>query len=236
MRISDKKCKIVTLILFLFGVLFYFSIGNYLKTISIYGDELRYFGIAQSLAFGKGITVYNNMYNDQKILYDMLLAPIFWIPSKLDRIMFFSLLNSVLVCSGVFPLYKLGKIILKNNYYIMLCIILYIFFPDLNFSQTFMSENLYLPLSLWGVLLYYKLLIKDYRFKYGIAIFIGIFTYFLYMIKEIGIIFIISLFISLIFDYFFINKSKKKYKKIIYPVIFINFHKYIYNILYLVVY
>ena len=118
----------------------------------------------------------------------------------------------------------------------MLCIILYIFFPDLNFSQTFMSENLYLPLSLWGVLLYYKLLIKDYRFKYGIAIFIGIFTYFLYMIKEIGIIFIISLFISLIFDYFFINKSKKKYKKIIYPVIFINFHKYIYNILYLVVY
>lgn len=91
MRISDKKCKIVTLILFLFGVLFYFSIGNYLKTIFVYGDELRYFGIAQSLAFGKGITVYNNMYNDQKILYDMLLAPIFWIPSKLDRIMFFSL-------------------------------------------------------------------------------------------------------------------------------------------------
>ncbi len=222
MRISDKKCKIVTLILFLFGVLFYFSIGNYLKTIFVYGDELRYFGIAQSLAFGKGITVYNNMYNDQKILYDMLLAPIFWIPSKLDRIMFFSLLNSVLVCSGVFPLYKLGKIILKNNYYIMLCIILYIFFPDLNFSQTFMSENLYLPLSLWGVLLYYKLLIKDYRFKYRIAIFIGIFTYFLYIIKEIGIIFIISLFISLIFDYFFINKSKKNTKKLFIQFLIIN--------------
>ena len=37
--------------------------------------------------------------------------------------MFFSLLNSVLVCSGVFPLYKLGKIILKNNYYVSTSIV-----------------------------------------------------------------------------------------------------------------
>lgn len=77
-----------------------------------------------------------------------------------------------------------------------------------------MSENLYLPMSLWGVLLYYNLLIRNYKFKYGIVIFIGMFTYFLYMIKEIGIIFIISLFINLIFDYFFINKSKKNTKKL----------------------
>lgn len=71
------------------GVLFYFSVGNYLKTIYVYEDELRYFGIAQSLTFGKGITIYNNTYNDQKILYDILLAPIFRIPLKLDRMISF---------------------------------------------------------------------------------------------------------------------------------------------------
>ena len=68
-----------------------------------------------------------------------------------------------------------------------------------------MSENLYLPLATWGIALYEKLidswLVKTEKItfnEYLYSIFLGVFTYFLYITKEIAVVFIIALFILII--------------------------------------
>lgn len=202
---NDKIFKKILILLFLLTTAVYFLLSNYTKTIYIYGDELGYYGIARSLANLNGISMYNANYLDQKILYDLLIMPAFWFSSKLTQISVISFINAILVSSGIFPIFILGKRIIKNNFYILLCIILYCFFSDLTFSQTFMSENLYLPLAMWGIALYEKLidswLVKTEKItfnEYLYSIFLGVFTYFLYITKEIAVVFIIALFILII--------------------------------------
>ena len=202
---NDKILKKILILLFLLTTAVYFLLSNYTKTIYIYGDELGYYGIARSLANLNGISMYNANYLDQKILYDLLIMPAFWFSSKLTQISVISFINAILVSSGIFPIFILGKRIIKNNFYILLCIILYCFFSDLTFSQTFMSENLYLPLATWGIALYEKLidswLVKTEKItfnEYLYSIFLGVFTYFLYITKEIAVVFIIALFILII--------------------------------------
>ena len=198
---NDKILKRSLVLLFLLSTAVYFSLSNHIKMIYVYGDELGYYGIARSLANLNGIYIYNTTYLDQKILYDIFIVPAFWFSSKLMQISAISFINAVLVSSGIFPVFILGKNVIKNNFYILLCILLYCFFSDLTFSQTFMSENLYLPLAMWGIVLYEKLINswlvnknKKLTLKeYGYSIFLGIFTYLLYMTKEIAIVFIITL-------------------------------------------
>ena len=80
-----------------------------------------------------------------------------------------------------------------------------------------MSENLYLPLAMWGIVLYEKLINswlvnknKKLTLKeYGYSIFLGIFTYLLYMTKEIGIVFIITL-LTLVIKKMINKESLKK--------------------------
>lgn len=149
--ITEKQLKIYGIILFIISTGIYFLLSNHIKVLYVYYDELRYYGFARNFANGKGLFLYNIPYTDQKILYDIFLIPAFWISDKFRQLSAIALINSILVTSGIFPIYILGKRIIKNNFNLLLCLILYCFFSDLNFSQTFMSENLFIPLALWGI-------------------------------------------------------------------------------------
>ena len=188
--ITEKQLKIYGIILFIISTGIYFLLSNHIKVLYVYYDELRYYGFARNFANGKGLFLYNIPYTDQKILYDIFLIPAFWISDKFRQLSAIALINSILVTSGIFPIYILGKRIIKNNFNLLLCLILYCFFSDLNFSQTFMSENLFIPLALWGIVLYDGLFYKTKNKFYSISV--GIFTYALYMTKEISIVFLIA--------------------------------------------
>ena len=207
--INEKQLKICGIILFIISTIIYFLLSNHVKVLYVYYDELRYYGFARNFANGKGLFLYNIPYTDQKILYDVLLIPAFWISDKFKQLSAIALINSILVTSGIFPIYILGKRVIKNNFNLLLCLILYCFFSDLNFSQTFMSENLFIPLALWGIVLYDGLFYKTKNKFYSILI--GIFTYALYMTKEISIVFLIAWLLIIIIK--IINSGIKKSKE-----------------------
>ena len=107
---------------------------------------------------------------------------------------------------------------LKSNTTILSCLILYIFFSDLSFSQTFMAENLFLTLGLCTIYIYINLSDKSYKYNF----FSGILTYILYLTKEIGIVFIIAQFIITCIKIF--QKKKILKKEIInYLILFLGF-------------
>ena len=207
--ITEKQLKIYGIILFIISTGIYFLLSNHIKVLYVYYDELRYYGFARNFANGKGLFLYNIPYTDQKILYDIFLIPAFWISDKFRQLSAIALINSILVTSGIFPIYILGKRIIKNNFNLLLCLILYCFFSDLNFSQTFMSENLFIPLALWGIVLYDGLFYKTKNKFYSISV--GIFTYALYMTKEISIVFLIAWLLIILIK--MINNGIKNYKE-----------------------
>ncbi len=197
-----KKCyisylpRILIAVLFLGSFLIRFVNGDFEKIILFYPDELRYYQIAENMARGNFLIINNEAVSYQKILYSLFLTPIFWIENLAIRAHLFSALNAFFVSSIIFPVYLIGKLLLKKYIYI-LCF-LSLLLSDLVYSITFMSEVLFLPLGAWGVYIALKMIVEN-RKNIWLSIFFGFLIYILYWCKEIGVVFLLSFFAYLFF-------------------------------------
>lgn len=192
-----QKTRIIfclVLATFLAEVLVRFYFSDFSKSVHTYRDELRYLQIAKSIWAGGSLSIYGTDNDYQKILYSLLLFPTFYINNSITRVRIISLINSVLVGSTVFPSYLISKKISNNNHkIILLSLLLVSVLPDMCYSITFMSENLFLPLGMWEVYFLIVLLSEtDHKRQVFLSIFNGIFSYALYLTKEVSLYFVIA--------------------------------------------
>ena len=153
---ANKMNWFFVLFIYIVGVIFYFCLSNYNKTIAIYQDELLYYGMARSIFQGKGLIVRGVDFGFRKIGYSLLIAPLFAIKDVGLRITMISLLNSLVIVSTVFPAYFIAKEINMKRSGMYLFLILLALWPGMLMSETFMSEVLYMPLVWWFVYLWIK--------------------------------------------------------------------------------
>lgn len=182
-------------------VIIFFLLSLYLKEIITNPDEILYYSIANSLIHGHGIEVYNVSDNFQKVLYSVVISPAFLTTNPVLRIRLIALINSIVICSGIFPTYLLAKRLLKNKKLIISVCVLFCVFSDLTYAMSFMSEVLFLPMGLWAVYFTDKMFVKTTSFidsnervnisiKYIICAFLlGFYYYLVYMCKEVGAVF-----------------------------------------------
>lgn len=192
-----QKTRIIfclVLATFLAEVLVRFYFSDFTKSVHTYRDELRYLQIAKSIWTRGSLSIYGTDNDYQKILYSLILAPTFFIKNSITRVKIISLINAVLVASTVFPSYLISKKISNNNHKIVLLSLLLVsVLPDMCYSITFMSENLFLPLGMWEVYFLIVLLSEtDHKKQVLLSIFNGIFSYALYLTKEVSLYFVIS--------------------------------------------
>lgn len=201
--------------MFLACTVIHYCISDYMKQILVLPDDALYYSIANSLWNGQGIAVNNLPYDFQKILYCILIMPAFCITDIVKRISTITFINSIVISSGIFPVYFLAKRYLKNCKNIILSCALYCVCSDLMFATTLLAENLYLPMGLWGI--YFssvmldqtELLLNQNESKislikyYVCSILLGIYFYFLFLCKEVAavfpltyLIFVMSLFVQ----------------------------------------
>lgn len=203
MKATKKKYVLFLIINIIFVVdfiLLYF-ISSYSKQIATMPDEILYYSIANSLIHGHGIEVYNISNSFQKILYSIVISPAFLATNHLLRIQLIALINSIVVCSGIFPTYLLAKRLLNSNKAIISVCIFFCVFSDLAYALSFMSEVLFLPMGLWAVYLTNKVFISTTNLvdsntktvlsvKYMIGVFLlGVYFFLVYMCKEVGAVF-----------------------------------------------
>ena len=138
-------------------------INGYCKHLEVYMDESIYYGMAESLARGMGLfTIKGEPYYTDRVIYSLLISPTFLAHNRFLQFKLIALINAVVICSGAFPVYLLAKGVIKDNRCALLTGLLYLIQPDLQFTCSFMSENVMLPLSLWTIFLSWKLsYIKD---------------------------------------------------------------------------
>ncbi len=191
---KDKLILIAVFGLFLIEVLLRLYFADFSKAAHTYRDELRYLQIAKNMFANGSLSIYGAKNDYQKILYSLLLAPTYFIKNSIIRIKVISLINSILVSSSVFPGYLIAKKISDNNKkIILLSLLLLSVFTDMCYSLTFMSENLFLPLGMWEVYFLICLLTERSPRKQIIySILNGIFSYLLYLTKEVSLYFVLA--------------------------------------------
>jgi hypothetical protein len=192
--------KLVIFTLFFLCIGIHYLLSSYTKRIFIANDEVLYYSIANSLWHGQGVAVNNAAYDFQKILYSIMIMPAFSITNVLLRNNVIALINSIAICSGIFPVYLLAKRYLKNNKHVLYVCVLFCVFSDLTYATTFLAENLYLPMGLWAVYFSSAMLDKtsdmlqgntklDNKKYYIFSVLFGIYFYALFLCKEVGAVF-----------------------------------------------
>lgn len=158
------------LLLFFVTIALHFLFADYIKSVKVFPDETLYYSIADSLWHGNGVMVNNIPSNFQKILYSIAICPLFAISDIVLRIKMITLLNCILMGSGIFPVYLLAKRYLKDGKHIWFVCILYAVFSDLAYCTGFMAENLFLPMSLFAIYFVSRIIEKKENIFYDILL------------------------------------------------------------------
>lgn len=191
--VKNRKYLFGSLLLFLVSVVSYGVISDFPKVISGYPDELRYVGIARSLAAGEGLKLHGAESDFQKILYSICIMPAFLLESTVQQIRLVGYLNSLLMASSVFPIYALCRDILKEDKQIAQVLALWFTFPAFVYTIYFMSEVIYLPLSFWVVFLVWRIFCtENIRERLCLNALLGVLCYLTYLNKEIALYFVIA--------------------------------------------
>lgn len=191
--LQNRKYLFVSLLLFLISAVFYGVISDFPKVISGYPDELRYVGIGRSLAAGEGLKLHGAESDFQKILYSICIMPAFFLKSTAHQIRMVGYLNSLLMASSVVPIYALCRSILREDKQIAQVLALWFTFPAFVYTIYFMSEVIYLPLSLWVVFLVWRIFCtENFRERLCLNVLLGVLCYLTYLNKEIALYFVIA--------------------------------------------
>lgn len=186
------------LILYALFVVSQMLVNGYCKHLETYDDEWIYYGMAQSLAKGMGFpAIYGDAFtNHTRYLYSLLIAPGLLVSSRLLQFRLIAMLNALMIGSGAFPIYLLAKRVLKEDRLALLAGLIYLVLPDMEFTATFMTENLWLPVALWTIWLFYRLVIDGQmpdRRRIITTILLFVFAAALVNIKGAGITIVIAL-------------------------------------------
>ncbi len=184
-------------IIIMAGVIIHYIAGNFPKRIDSVPDEVRYYSIARDLFFHRPLYVRGVNTGYQKILYSMVIAPLFGISNHVLRIKAINILNCVIMMSSAFPLILISKKLRLSEKSTYLIIILFILWPETFITMTFMAENLYWFLVFGFIYLW---LVNEEHDNILIPILMSIICYLGYMDKEIFLAFFVAYILMQLWD------------------------------------
>lgn len=192
-RIENHNWFFIVILLFIGSTIMRGILSDFPKALRIYPDELRYVSIANSLMHGQGLQIHNMNSDFQKILYSICIMPAFLAKSSAMQIRIIGYINSIIVSSSVFPVYLLCRKMQLKDKEVGIILAFWITLPTLLVSMYFMSEVIYLPLSLWVIYCAWSAFDSDRLKEKLCANFIlGILCYLAYLCKEIALYFVLA--------------------------------------------
>lgn len=192
--LSKKKINgwAAVALVFLVCAVVYGLLSSYPRELAVYSDELRYLDVARSLLQGRGLRVRNMPSDYQKILYPLCILPALLLRTTAVQITAIGWLNAVYMASAVFPAYALARAMRLNPRRTAFLVGVTAVLPTMSAAATFMSETVFLPLSLWQVYFFLRAMLAAPRARVGWCAAAGAFCYLLYLNKEVALYYLIA--------------------------------------------
>ncbi len=210
---KHKKFSLIVAITVISFIIRFF-ITNYVKIITIYPDELRYYSIANSIVKSGKLFIYGQQTDYQKILYSIVISPAFLVDNYELRMKLIWFINNLLISTGVVPVVLISKKYLDRYWDIVLMVLVYLTAADLMSYESYMSESLFIPMALLAVYfllgnleLIEKPAILNKKTYFHLAL-EGVYFYFCYLCKEISLVFII---VSMTIMLFYVLLEKQNF-------------------------
>ena len=185
------KLLLLAIVLFAVSTVVRTMLADFPKAADVMPDEMRYMDLARSLLTDGTLTIRGVQTTFQKILYPIALMPAMLFHDPLTQVKVMGFLNALYASSALFPAYVLARRIAPGFWPGVACLAIAALLPDLCYSMTFMSESLYLPLSLWLLVLLWDALEKPGRRGIVLAAAGGVLCYVAYLCKEVALAYVI---------------------------------------------
>lgn len=169
----------------------YGVLSSYPRELAVYSDELRYLDVARSLWQGRGLRVRNMPSDYQKILYPLFILPALALKTTAAQITAIGWLNALYASSAVFPAYALCRATGQNRRRTVFLIGAVALLPTMSAASTFMSETVFLPLSLWQIYFLLRAMQAMPKARVGWCAAAGVWCYLLYLNKEVALYYLI---------------------------------------------
>lgn len=170
----------------------YGVLSSYPRELAVYSDELRYLDVARSLWQGRGLRVRNMPSDYQKILYPLFILPALALKTTAAQITAIGWLNALYASSAVFPAYALCRATGQNRRRTVFLIGAVALLPTMSTASTFMSETVFLPLSLWQIYFLLRAMQAMPKARVGWCAAAGVWCYLLYLNKEVALYYLIA--------------------------------------------
>ena len=192
--LSKKKINgwAAVALVFLVCAVVYGLLSSYPRELAVYSDELRYLDVARSLLQGRGLRVRNMPSDYQKILYPLCILPALLLRTTAAQITAIGWLNAAYMASAVFPAYALARAMRLNPRRTAFLVGVTAVLPTMSAAATFMSETVFLPLSLWQVYFFLRAMLAAPQARVGWCAAAGAFCYLLYLNKEVALYYLIA--------------------------------------------
>lgn len=177
---------------FVVGSAIHVLLGDFPKTIDVMPDEMRYLDTARSLFSGDGLVMHGEHSSFQKILYPLSIMPALLFPDGPGQVSAINVLNSVYACSAVFPAMLIARRLFDNPVAIVASMAFTLLLPDLMYSMTFMTESVFIPLTLWLVYLCWRSFQAQGTTEFALALGSSVLCYLDYLCKEVAWMFLIA--------------------------------------------
>lgn len=174
---------------------------------TVFIDEGLYINIARSL-FHDGTVMYRGQPIEYVyLLYPIFLMPLFVLPASVSLYRAAQILNSLLICSSVFPAYLIGKALKLEKRQSLLVAAATMLIPEMCYSLYLVAENLVYPFMMWTFVL--AILVANRRDRPWIPCWIlGVLTGLSYFLKPICVVFGLTFFLCLL-----ISGAHNRHKK-----------------------
>lgn len=178
--------------LFLVCFVVYGLLADWPRQMVVYSDELRYLHTARSLWQGRGLRVRNLPSDYQKILYPLCLMPALALHGTAAQLRATGWINAAWMASTVFPTAALARRAGLEKRAEAVLLLITMTLPTMVATNSFMSETVFLPLSLWMVLWLVCAMQAAPRARIGWCALAGGWCYLLYLNKEVALYYLIA--------------------------------------------
>lgn len=114
----------------------------------IYGDELLHYKLGESLFMNNKLLIRGlNMYSNS-FLYSAIISIVNCFEDKTTILTYTRIFNSIMMCSGLIPVYYLAEGIFKRNKTAWAVTILISLLPEFSYSGYFLQENVQFPIMM----------------------------------------------------------------------------------------